>query len=95
MNFNVGIQNNWIASLMRFNKLQLPQNSFYFSYYSFDSLKNAVLLFYLFLITILIGVIVIEIKHMYNIDIFPNIDTPFDNIYYESLPNCIDSINYK
>ena len=95
MNFNVGIQNNWIFSLMRFYKLSDTPNLIPLSNNFFDALKNVVLLVYLFLIVIMIGVIVIEVKHMYNIDIFPGIDTPFDNVYYQSLPSSIDNINYK
>jgi len=95
MNFNIGIQNNWVFSLMRFYKSNDTLNVIPLSNNFFDSLKNAVLLVYLFLITILIGVILIEVKHIYNIDIFPGIDTPFDNVYYQSLPTSIDNINYK
>jgi hypothetical protein len=72
---------------MRFYKLSDTPNLIPFSNNFFDALKNVVLLVYLFLIVIMIGVIVIEVKHMYNIDIFPGIDTPFDNVYYQSLPS--------
>jgi hypothetical protein len=72
---------------MRFYKLSDTSKLIPFSNNFFDALKNVVLLVYLFLIVIMIGVIVIEVKHMYNIDIFPGIDTPFDNVYYQSLPS--------
>jgi len=80
---------------MRFYKLSDTPNLIPLSNNFFDSLKNAILLVYLFLITILIGIILIEIKHIYSIDIFPGIDTPFDNVYYQSIPASIDNINYK
>ncbi|MFN4082819.1 MAG: hypothetical protein ACK4K9_04245 [Bacteroidia bacterium] len=37
---------------------------------------------YLVAVLVLLVVAVIEIKHIYNVDIFPGIDTPFDNLYY-------------
>jgi hypothetical protein len=37
---------------------------------------------YLVLVLVLVCITVIELKHTYQIDIFPGIDTPFDNVYY-------------
>ncbi|OYU94443.1 MAG: hypothetical protein CFE21_15660 [Bacteroidetes bacterium B1(2017)] len=39
---------------------------------------------YLTSVLILTCVCIIEVKHTYKIDIFPSIDTPFDNIYYST-----------
>jgi hypothetical protein len=80
---------------MNFYKWQDSRNSFTFDYKFYDNFQNTVLFIYGLIITFLIGVIIIEVKHMYNIDIFPGIDTPFDNVYYQSLPTSIDNINYK
>lgn len=74
--------------------LKPPVTSFFFSEYKvFESLQNIVLSIYVFIIFLLIGVIIVEIKHIYNIDIFPGLDTPFDNLYYHALPNGIDCVN--
>jgi len=39
---------------------------------------------YLYVVTILVLLVVavLEIKRMYQIDLFPGIDTPFDNVYF-------------
>ncbi|MBC7381387.1 MAG: hypothetical protein H7296_00140 [Bacteroidia bacterium] len=37
---------------------------------------------YLAIVMILLLCTVIELKHIFNVDIFPGIDTPFDNAYY-------------
>jgi hypothetical protein len=37
---------------------------------------------YLVLVLVMICITIIELKHTYQIDIFPGIDTPFDNVYY-------------
>jgi len=39
-------------------------------------------LYVVFILTLTLFV-VIEIKHIYSIDVFPFIDTPIDNIYYD------------
>ena len=80
---------------MNFYKFQASRSSFTFDPKFYDNLQNTVLFIYGLILTILIGVILIEVKHIYNIDIFPGIDTPFDNVYYQSLPASIDNINYK
>lgn len=68
-------------------------SDFYIDYTFYESVKNIVLSIYLSIIFLLIGIIVIEVKHVYNIDIFLGIDTPFDNVYYEVLPGIIDGLN--
>jgi hypothetical protein len=42
---------------------------------------------YLVAVLVLLVVAVIELKHIYNVDIFPGVDTPFDNIYYAGKEN--------
>lgn len=79
---------------MKLYKVETTQIQISLNSKFYESLKNFILLLYVLFVFILIGIIVIEIKHMYNIDIFPNIDTPFDNVYYDKLPSCIDKINY-
>jgi len=39
---------------------------------------------YLYVVTVLVLLVVavLEIKRMYQIDLFPGIDTPFDNVYF-------------
>lgn len=37
---------------------------------------------YVMAVLVLLVVAVLEIKRMYQIDLFPGIDTPFDNIYF-------------
>lgn len=37
---------------------------------------------YAVLVLALLLVAVIELKHMFNVDIFPGVDTPFDNVYF-------------
>ncbi len=37
---------------------------------------------YLMLVLVLLLCAVVELKHIFNIDIFPGIDTPIDNAYY-------------
>jgi hypothetical protein len=39
---------------------------------------------YLYLVSVLVLLLgaVIELKHIFQVDIFPGIDTPFDNAYY-------------
>lgn len=37
---------------------------------------------YLAIVLILLLCAVVELKHIYNVDIFPGIDTPFDNAYF-------------
>ncbi len=37
---------------------------------------------YLAVVMILLLCAVVELKHIYNIDIFPGIDTPIDNAYF-------------
>lgn len=39
-------------------------------------------LYVVFILTTTLFVI-IEIKHIYSVDIFPFVDTPIDNIYYD------------
>jgi hypothetical protein len=39
-------------------------------------------LYVVFILTLTLFV-VIEIKHIYSIDVFPFVDTPIDNIYYD------------
>jgi hypothetical protein len=39
-------------------------------------------LYVVFILTLTLFVI-IEIKHIYSIDVFPFVDTPIDNIYYD------------
>jgi hypothetical protein len=38
---------------------------------------------YIVFILALIVIVAIELKHIYQIDLFPLVDTPIDNIYYE------------
>jgi hypothetical protein len=38
---------------------------------------------YIVFILALIVIVAIELKHIYQIDLFPFVDTPVDNIYYE------------
>ncbi|MDZ4668986.1 MAG: hypothetical protein SGJ00_14055 [bacterium] len=38
---------------------------------------------YLALVLILILISIIELKHVFQIDLFPGIDTPIDNAYFE------------
>ena len=38
---------------------------------------------YIVFILTLIVIVAIELKHIYQIDLFPLVDTPIDNIYYE------------
>lgn len=45
---------------------------------------------YLVSVLLLSAFAIIEIKAMYNLDLFPNIDTPFDNMYFE-----IKNINHE
>jgi hypothetical protein len=51
------------------------------------SLDSLAVRLYLILITLLTVIVIIELKHMYNIDIFPNLDTPFDNVYFDLKAN--------
>lgn len=39
---------------------------------------------YLYLVSVMVLLLcaVIELKHIFQVDIFPGIDTPFDNAYY-------------
>jgi hypothetical protein len=37
---------------------------------------------YLAIVMVLLLIVVVEIKNMYQIDIFPGIDTPIDNAYF-------------
>lgn len=39
---------------------------------------------YLYLVSVLVLLVcaVIELKHMFQVDLFPGVDTPFDNVYY-------------
>jgi hypothetical protein len=37
---------------------------------------------YLVSVLVLSVITIIEIKHIYAIDLFPGVDTPFDNIYF-------------
>lgn len=37
---------------------------------------------YLMAVLALTIVIIIEVKHIFNIDLFQGMDTPFDNVYY-------------
>ena len=37
---------------------------------------------YLLVIAIITLFMILEIKHEYNIDIFPNFNTPFDDVYF-------------
>ena len=37
---------------------------------------------YIAVVMILLLCAVVELKHIYNVDIFPGIDTPFDNAYF-------------
>lgn len=37
---------------------------------------------YVIAVLALLIVAVIELKHIYQVDLFPGIDTPFDNMYY-------------
>lgn len=68
-NFSKGIKNQ-----QEFNKKKLKQEAGFFLKYT-----------YLCLVAVLLCVAVIEIKHIYQIDIFPSIDTPFDNLYYQHI----------
>lgn len=63
----------------------------------FNSLKNDLILLmkfsYLVLVLVILVIAVIEVKHTFNIDLFPGIDTPFDNVYYANVgPNGISGI---
>ena len=44
---------------------------------------------YIVFILVLIVIVVIELKHIYQIDLFPFVDTPVDNIYYEIKDDCL------
>lgn len=37
---------------------------------------------YLAIVMVLLLIAVVELKHMYQIDLFPGIDTPIDNAYF-------------
>lgn len=37
---------------------------------------------YVIAVLALLIVAVIELKHIYQVDLFPGVDTPFDNLYY-------------
>ncbi len=54
---------------------------------SLQNIISEVLFFFKFtyLVSVLVlGIItIIELKNIYAIDIFPGIDTPFDNVYFE------------
>ena len=41
---------------------------------------------YLYVVSILTLTlfVIIEVKHIYSIDVFPFVDTPIDNIYYDA-----------
>jgi hypothetical protein len=43
---------------------------------------------YIVFILALIVIVAIELKHIYQIDLFPFVDTPVDNIYYEIKDDC-------
>jgi len=49
----------------------------------FNELLNFLKYLYVVFILTLTLFVVIEIKHIYSIDVFPFIDTPIDNIYYD------------
>jgi hypothetical protein len=44
---------------------------------------------YIVFILALIVIVAIELKHIYQIDLFPFVDTPVDNIYYEIKDDCL------
>jgi len=49
----------------------------------FNELLNFLKYLYVVFILTLTLFVVIEIKHIYSIDVFPFVDTPIDNIYYD------------
>lgn len=52
--------------------------------YKWEGIKNSLIDFfkylYIILVFILLIVVVLELKTYFNIDVFPGVDTPFDNI---------------
>jgi hypothetical protein len=42
---------------------------------------------YLALVLILVLISIIELKQIYQIDLFPGIDTPIDNVYFQGKDN--------
>ena len=42
---------------------------------------------YLAMVMVLLLIAVVELKHIFQIDIFPGIDTPIDNAYYAGKTN--------
>ena len=51
---------------------------------------------YLIIVFTLTLYVVMELKHIYEIDIFPGIDTPFDNVYYKEINPLFDEFSqYK
>lgn len=48
-----------------------------------ELLTQLVSVFYLCFILLLTACCILELKHTYQIDIFPFLDTPFDNFYFQ------------
>lgn len=54
-----------------------------------DKLKNDLKFFmaytYMVIIAVVFLIAIIEVKNMFQIDLFPGFDTPFDNIYFKEV----------
>lgn len=50
----------------------------------FDELLTFLKYLYVVSILTLTLFVIIEVKHIYSIDVFPFVDTPIDNIYYDA-----------
>ena len=49
-----------------------------------ETKKGKIIMYFLgFFLTLLTGIAIIEIKHIYEINIFPNYDFMVDNVYYD------------
>lgn len=76
---------------LQFRKITLQRKLNYQIRKSAKSLLDFARFSYLALVLVLLLIAVVELKHMYQIDLFPGIDTPIDNAYFAG-KNELDNI---